>query len=681
VILLLGLACAPEPTEEDSQPTAPAEASLSVRDEHLAVEVGTPATLAAIASEGTVRWTFGDGAAAEGSEVVHQWAEPGNYTAIAELSAADGRRLTAAVRMEVHLPAAAVAPSVSGLLGVDPEGRVWVVTPEADVVAVLAPDADPVYLPCGDGPRSVSFLGGDAVVSHADGTIGRWSRADLTPLPGWDAGRGSEPWGAAVRGTELLVALGGTGEVLRIPAEGEPEHIPVGPDPRAVAVAPDGTVFVSRFRSAPYGGEVYRLGADPVYLPEHPGPDSDTVTGGVPTLLETLAISPDGGTLYLPVLQANVHRGLLSTGDPLTFETTTRAALGVVAVDAAAEDWADRKVFDNQDRTYAVAPSPTGNYLAVAHPGTGTVQLLDAYSLDLVGSLPGAGAGLRGLVWTADALYTYAWLDRTVSAWQPGEPGAIPTLLWSASTVPAEPLDAEVLAGKRLFHDSGDPRLAKDGYIACASCHPDGTDDGLTWDFTSRGEGIRNTASLEGRAGTGMGWLHWSANFDEVQDFENDIRNAFGGTGLLDDADWAETSDTLGPAKAGRSEELDALAAYVTSLDTTPPSPWAAEVTPERAALYVEAGCAECHPAPLYTDSSLDALRLHDIGTLGKHSGKRMGERLEGLDTPTLLGVWATPPYLHDGSAEDLEAAIGAHVHLDLDPATVAELAAYTRGL
>jgi cytochrome c553 len=45
---------------------------------------------------------------------------------------------------------------------------------------------------------------------------------------------------------------------------------------------------------------------------------------------------------------------------------------------------------------------------------------------------------------------------------------------------------------------------------------------------------------------------------------------------------------------------------------------------------------------------------LHDVGTITEASGMRAGEPLFGFDTPTLLGVWETPPYLHDGSAPTL---------------------------
>ena len=45
---------------------------------------------------------------------------------------------------------------------------------------------------------------------------------------------------------------------------------------------------------------------------------------------------------------------------------------------------------------------------------------------------------------------------------------------------------------------------------------------------------------------------------------------------------------------------------------------------------------------------------LHDVGTLTAGSGMRLGGALPGLDTPGLRGLWATAPYLHDGSAATL---------------------------
>ena len=73
-------------------------------------------------------------------------------------------------------------------------------------------------------------------------------------------------------------------------------------------------------------------------------------------------------------------------------------------------------------------------------------------------------------------------------------------LRFQRSTVQAEPLFPDVYAGLRVFWDSTDTRMAKSGYLACATCHPDGEHDGLTWDFTARGEGLRNTVELRGGA-------------------------------------------------------------------------------------------------------------------------------------------------------------------------------------
>jgi uncharacterized protein (TIGR03382 family) len=149
--------------------------------------------------------------------------------------------------------------------------------------------------------------------------------------------------------------------------------------------------------------------------------------------------------------------------------------------------------------------------------------------------------------------------------------------------------------------------------------------------------------------------VHWTANFDEIHDFEGDIRRSQGGSGFLEDDDWLATSDPLGEPKAGRSERLDALAAYVATFDSYPRSPWRTDdgsLTAEAARgqqLFLGLDCLSCHGGPHLTDSP-ERVR-HDVGTLTEASGARLGEPLDGLDTPTLYGLHATAPYLHDGSA------------------------------
>ena len=125
----------------------------------------------------------------------------------------------------------------------------------------------------------------------------------------------------------------------------------------------------------------------------------------------------------------------------------------------------------------------------------------------------------------------------------------------------------------------------------------------------------------------------------------------------MNNAAFQAAANPLGPPKAGSSLELDALAAYVTSLGEVGRSPFRNNPALVTAAqrgrtVFAALSCAQCHSGPDFTDSATGA--LHDVGTLTAASGQRLGGRLTGLDTPTLRGLWATAPFLHDGSAPTL---------------------------
>jgi len=227
-------------------------------------------------------------------------------------------------------------------------------------------------------------------------------------------------------------------------------------------------------------------------------------------------------------------------------------------------------------------------------------------------------------------------------------------------------LTTQVLQGKQIFYNAADRKMSRDKYLSCAACHVDGDSDGRVWDFTDRGEGLRNTISLNGHGGMRQGPVHWSANFDEIQDFEGDIRKAFAGKGFMADPDFnaSTRSQPLGAPKAGFSVELDALAAYIATLKRVPASPFRnpdGSMTTDAIAgqkLFHSAatGCSNCHRGPQLSDSELhgNPFVLHDVGTITPASGKRLSATLTGLDTPTLKGIWETGPYLHDGSAATL---------------------------
>ena len=68
--------------------------------------------------------------------------------------------------------------------------------------------------------------------------------------------------------------------------------------------------------------------------------------------------------------------------------------------------------------------------------------------------------------------------------------------------------------------------------------------------------------------------------------------------------------------------------------------------------LSTETRCSECHPRPFYTDSRPgQEIVRHDVGTGEDDPGEKMGP---AYDTPTLLGIYRTAPYLHHGKGATL---------------------------
>ena len=674
--LALALTACAGPTQDppdetdDGPPSAPAAIEAGPAQ---VVAVGSPLRLA-LDTDTEATWDFGDGTQATGSEVTHAWSEPGNLVVTVSAVFAGGVRRSDTVRVTVYAPVTAPRPVASAPMAVDDEaGVAWIVEPDADVVVGITLGTwQPIAsVPTCHHPRAVTAEAGRIWVScDADDAV--WEIAD----PAGDAlttvhalPTGSHPFGlvrvdgvpwVALEGLSALSTLSGDARAV----EGEP---------RALAWSTPTGLVATTLR----GPGAVLTPASRWTLANDPGPDSDTTNAGVVTGLHAIAFAPDGSTLWVGGHIANVVRGLYVSGEALRPDLTLRATVRVLDPTTGAEDFAARKVFDQQGEVSALTTSRLGTWLFAAHPGTGVLTRMDAFSLQTVGQALDGGVGVDALATTADDawLLAHSPIDHTLRVFSIDDPSRPPSLITAVELLDDEPLPPDIALGKRLFHDASDPRLAVDGYIACATCHPDGRDDGLTWDFTQRGEGLRNTITLLGRAGVGMGRVHWTGNFDEIQDFEGDIRNGQGGSGLLDDAAWLTHADPLGTPKAGLNAELDALAAYVATLTLLPPSP----PLVDEAALFDEAGCSTCHlPALGYTDSQLAEPSRHDVGTLYPGAGQRLGQALDGFDTPTLLGVGATAPYLHDGSAPTLRDAILAHAgSIDLDAATVDRLAAW----
>lgn len=662
------------------------------------VAPGTPLTLTASATDPNndaleFRFDLGDGtpktAWGTARTLAASYAARGHYRATVQARDTAGAVASETVSVTVTAAPAAPRPSAGGQILCDAAARrVWAVNPDADTLVSVDADTRAKLLEvavCDDPRAVVRAAGGQLWIACHDDDRLRVLDASGAPIASLATGYGSAPAGLAASpdGATVYVALAGAGALARFSAATRLEtgRLALGPTPRAVAVSADGArVLVTRFLSPRDRAEVWDVNAASLTLtrtlalPKFGGDanrDSTASGRGVLNYLAAIAIAPDGASAWVVGNKPNVERGLLFAAD-LDQDNTVRNV--IAQIDLTTNTLRRAIDIDNSDSASALAFSPLGDYVLVALQGNNEVVVLDALAVAASTGLGGfvtrlgAGRAPQGLCVdaTSGRAFVNDFLDRAVSVLDTDglfRRGELSVAAQQVSTVASEPLAAAALTGKRIFYDAGDRRMSAEGYLSCATCHVDGGHDGRVWDFSGRGEGLRNTTTLHGRAGTAHGNVHWSANFDEIQDFENDMRQAFGGTGFLTDADFAARAAPLGSPKAGRSTDLDALAAYVASLDaaSVPRSPQRnadgsmTAAAQAGAAVFAAQGCATCHAGTRATDSSVGAATLHDVGTLRSTSGRRLGAPLTGIDTPTLLGVWDTAPYFHDGSAATLD--------------------------
>jgi YVTN family beta-propeller protein len=210
------------------------------------------------------------------------------------------------------------------------------------------------------------------------------------------------------------------------------------------------------------------------------------------------------------------------------------------------------------------------------------------------------------------------------------------------ASVPLQAMPAVSLArrGEALFNDA---TICFQGWQSCASCHSsDGRVDGLNWDNLNDGIGNpKNAKSLLYAHQTPPSmWLR-----------------------VREDAGIAVRAGIRFSMFAVRPEaEAEALDEYLQSLDPIPsPHLVRAQLSPaaqrgKELFLAKTTGCAECHPpGQFFTD-----LAAHDVGTGGRHD-----KATDQFDTPTLVELWRSGPYLHDGSAASIREVLTSHNRAD----------------
>lgn len=401
-------------------------------------------------------------------------------------------------------------------------------------------------------------------------------------------------------------------------------------DPYGLALSPvTEELYVTHFSS----GQVSVVNAEELEV------ETVISTGLDSNLTATLTISADGAHAWVPQTRSN------ASNEALLFDTTVFPVVSSIDLQARQHLQSERIFLDISD-TPVNMPFDTavsGNHLFVLNAGSNDLSVID---LDDDRALAHIEVGDHPRGMALDEARGKLYVNNTLA-------GAVSVIDLNNLEVTGEipvttlPLSTAILNGKKLFHSSDRTDLARDQWISCATCHFEGEMDGRTWFFP---DGPRNTTSLLGVADTLP--VHWSGDLDELQDVEATIRDIQAGTGLADGADNCSPACDQAEPNAGRSQDLDDLAAFMASL-RLPPNPnresgGSLSAAAQRGKMLfesAESGCATCHLDPLYSD----ALK-HDVGT-GDGPDEEKGS---AFDTPSLRGIYKTAPYLHDGSAPSL---------------------------
>ncbi len=659
-------------------------------------------------------WQFGDGTEETGfsssPRTYHRFDKAGSYTATLMVKQEDGQITYSQFIQAIHNVHpdnnAKAKSSMSIIFDTNSEtGHVWNVNPDNNSISGfnIASQKKIAEITVGKQPRSLAFApDGKIWVSNKDSSSISMIDPDSKQVVGTiNLPHAAQPYGIVFSNKDNIayVVLEATGKLLKIDAKTQRiiASLNVGVNVRHISInANEDTLYISRFITpalpnestllpktrigdVDYGGEIIVVKSEnfridhTIILKHSEREDTEQSAHGIPNYLGAVAISPDGLSAWIPSKQDNIKRGQMRNGLPLTYESMLRSISSKINLVTQQEELSQRIDHDNAGIASAAIFGKYGNYLFVALEGSNEIEVIDAYEDEVLYRFK-TGRAPQGLALSSDGLrlYVHNFMDRSISVYDlysfiyshHENINNIP-LVTTFHTITHETLPNNILKGKQLFYDSSDPRLAKNQYISCAACHNEGRGDGRIWDFSSAGEGLRNTISLIGHGGTAQGPLHWTANFNEVHDFEGQIRGAMqGGRGLMQDNDFnsGTHSQPWGDSKAGLSEDLDNLASYVTSLNKTPDSPFKnsdGSLSADAQAgkrLFISKGCDDCHSGEQFTDSAKD--NLHNIGTIKNSSGQRLNAELKGFDTPTLKGLWMTAPYLHDGSAKTLQEAI-----------------------
>ncbi len=245
----------------------------------------------------------------------------------------------------------------------------------------------------------------------------------------------------------------------------------------------------------------------------------------------------DGGglNLHLGARQPEAGKKRLFFANPWAIAFTNQSAIGNAYVVSAGSDLLVKLRINANDNIQFTVDDDTTRYIDLNDPLNPKTSGLNA-GKNPVGIVirPANGFAYIANFVSANVSIVNTGTDQVVKVVQTGN-------------APAPGSAAErILVGAEMFFSSRghfihpvgttvstDERLSAEGWQNCASCHFNGWTDGVVWQF---GAGPRKSVNLAGSFNPNnpnqQKILNYSAIFDEIEDFELNIRNVSGPGGL-----------------------------------------------------------------------------------------------------------------------------------------------------
>ncbi len=384
--------------------------------------------------------------------------------------------------------------------------------------------------------------------------------------------------------------------------------------------------------------------------------------------LRGMCLSPDGTTIYASHIIARytyptsqLDRGWINTNGISIIDVSLKEPVTTVLLDdvekGAANPW-------------GISVNSDGSRLFVALSGTQELMTVDLNGLkerianvkngsglvekteDIVDYIPFlnglrnryelGGNGARALALSDDKAFVCQYFTGDVAVYDMNS-CKIETI-----SLTKQPKADEIRYGQTLWYDAN---YCYQQWESCASCHPDARADGFNWDNLN--DGLGNPKSAKS--------MLYSHRTPPVM-----------ATGIRKSAEIAVRAgmkfiqfNTL------NDEGMSAIDSYLKSIQPEASPYLKRDGTLTEAAvlgkeLFKSAGCVSCHPAPYYTNSE-----LYDIGTKTADNWEDTKYKV-----PTLLEVWRTAPYLHDGSLNTVEEVVKKSAP-ELTDAEIKDLSAY----